>query len=99
MHITTNARERQKDRTEPPPPHGHMPGCRLYSANLRDNAALEWALGQDCTTAFSQSHHRHLGPTSLSLLRSAAYSIERNTPATIRDCMDCPKISWDMKRP
>jgi Subtilase family len=46
-------------------PHGHAPGCKLYSANAETTAALEWALDQDqdCTV-ISQSYHRGNGPTS-----------------------------------
>ncbi|KAI1113066.1 peptidase S8/S53 domain-containing protein [Nemania sp. NC0429] len=36
---------------EPDRPHGHAPGCKLYSANDETNAAVEWALNQDCTVS------------------------------------------------
>lgn len=44
---------------EPGKPHGYAPGCHLYSANIRDNAALQWALDQPRScTVISQSFHR-----------------------------------------
>ena len=44
--------------TQPNGPHGHAPGCDLYSANSFSNSALEWAIAQGCTV-ISQSFHRH----------------------------------------
>ena len=47
--------------TETAQPHGHAPGCDLYSANSSDNAALTWACQQGCTV-ISQSFHRGSEP-------------------------------------
>jgi len=45
-------------------PHGHAPGCSLYSANDKDRAALAWAVNdQDCTVV-NQSFHRNSEPGS-----------------------------------
>ena len=43
--------------TEVAQPHGHAPGCDLYSANSGANEALTWAIEQRCTV-ISQSFHR-----------------------------------------
>ena len=43
--------------TEAAHPHGHAPGCDLYSANSSSNEALTWACDQRCTI-ISQSFHR-----------------------------------------
>ena len=50
-------------------PHGHAPGCNLYSANDKARAALRWAVhDQDCTIV-NQSFHRSSEPgLGLSLL-------------------------------
>ena len=53
--------------TEPNAPHGHAPGCDLYSANSGDNSALLRALTQGCTV-ISQSFHRSTEPHSGDLL-------------------------------
>lgn len=47
--------------TEKDKPHGHAPGCRLYSADSTDNDALRWAIRQGCTV-ISQSFHRGSEP-------------------------------------
>ncbi len=46
---------------EPNAPHGHAPGCRLFSANSSSNDALRWAANQGCTV-ISQSFHRGTEP-------------------------------------
>ena len=47
--------------TEVAHPHGHAPGCDLYSANSGSNDALTWACQQRCTV-ISQSFHRGSEP-------------------------------------
>ncbi len=47
--------------SEPNAPHGHAPGCRLFSANSSNNDALRWAANQGCTV-ISQSFHRGTEP-------------------------------------
>ena len=47
--------------SEPNAPHGHAPGCRLFSANSGSNDALRWAANQGCTV-ISQSFHRDTEP-------------------------------------
>ena len=48
-------------------PHGHAPGCSLYSANSKNRSALTWAVDdQDCTV-INQSFHRSSEPGSDSL--------------------------------
>ena len=45
-------------------PHGHAPGCDVYSANDKARAALTWAVNdQDCTVV-NQSFHRPSEPES-----------------------------------
>jgi hypothetical protein len=47
--------------SEPNAPHGHAPGCQLFSANTGGNDALQWAVDQGCTV-ISQSFHRKTEP-------------------------------------
>ena len=47
--------------SEPNAPHGHAPGCSLFSANSSSNDALRWAANQGCTV-ISQSFHRGTEP-------------------------------------
>ncbi|PVF92837.1 hypothetical protein CPB86DRAFT_790783 [Serendipita vermifera] len=45
--------------TEPNHPHGHAPGCTLYSANDYSDQALYWAVqSPQLSTVVSQSFHR-----------------------------------------
>lgn len=54
-------------------PHGHAPGCNLYSANDKKRAALTWAVrDQDCTVV-NQSFHRSSEPGSDSLSADDLY--------------------------
>jgi len=54
-------------------PHGHAPGCSLYSANDKGRAALRWAVhDQDCTIV-NQSFHRSSEPGSDSLSSDDLY--------------------------
>lgn len=54
-------------------PHGHAPGCSLYSANSTDRAALTWAVrDQDCTVV-NQSFHRSSEPGSGALSSDDLY--------------------------
>ena len=58
---------------EPGEPHGHAPGCSLYSANDKDRAALTWAVkDQDCTVV-NQSFHRSSEPGSGALSSDDLY--------------------------
>jgi hypothetical protein len=47
---------------EPNLPHGHAPGCDLFSANSGDTAALRWAVRDQRCTVVSQSFHRGTEP-------------------------------------
>jgi hypothetical protein len=50
--------------TEDGAPHGHAPGCSLYSANETNLAALRWAVKDQHCTVISQSFHRSSEPAS-----------------------------------
>lgn len=52
---------------EPNKPHGHAPGCLLFSANSKDVDALSWAVHGPGCTVISQSFHRESEQTSASL--------------------------------
>jgi Subtilase family len=45
-------------------PHGHAPGCSLYSANDKSRAALRWAVKEQECTVVNQSFHRDSEPKS-----------------------------------
>lgn len=45
-------------------PHGHAPGCGLYSANDKARAALRWAVNDHDCTVVNQSFHRSSEPGS-----------------------------------
>lgn len=48
-------------------PHGHAPGCRLFSANSKNRSALTWAVEDEECTVINQSFHRSSEPGSDSL--------------------------------
>ncbi len=52
--------------SQPNAPHGHAPGCQLFSANSGSNDALRWAANQGCTV-ISQSFHRSNEPGNAGL--------------------------------
>ena len=45
-------------------PHGHAPGCSLYSANSKVRGALIWAVKDENCTVVNQSFHRASEPHS-----------------------------------
>jgi hypothetical protein len=45
-------------------PHGHAPGCNLFSANSMDLDAVRWAAHTEGCTVISQSFHRDSEQTS-----------------------------------
>lgn len=48
--------------TESGKPHGHAPGCDLFSANSAGTDALRWAVRDQHCTVVSQSFHRSTEP-------------------------------------
>ncbi len=54
-------------------PHGHAPGCSLFSANSKDRAALTWAVEDRECTVINQSFHRSSEPGSDSLSSDDLY--------------------------
>ena len=54
-------------------PHGHAPGCSLYSANDKKRAALTWAVRDQNCTVVNQSFHRSSEPGSGSLSSDDLY--------------------------
>lgn len=54
-------------------PHGHAPGCSLYSANDKERAALTWAVKDQECTVVNQSFHRSSEPGSGSLSSDDLY--------------------------
>jgi hypothetical protein len=48
-------------------PHGHAPGCNIYSANTMGLDALTWAVKSQGCTVVSQSFHRSAEETSSTL--------------------------------
>lgn len=54
-------------------PHGHAPGCSLYSANSFKRSALTWAVEDEDCTIINQSFHRSSEPRSDSLSSDDLY--------------------------
>jgi len=54
-------------------PHGHAPGCSLYSANSTSRSALTWAVEDQNCTVLNQSFHRDSEPGSGSLSSDDLY--------------------------
>ena len=54
-------------------PHGHAPGCSLYSANSKVRDALTWAVDEQGCTVVNQSFHRPTEPGSDSLSADDLY--------------------------
>jgi hypothetical protein len=61
-HTHGIVKNKEKDK-----PHGHAKGCKLYSANDKDLAALRWAIVNKNCTVISQSFHRSSEPENSGL--------------------------------